>query len=75
MRFKWANFIYALAIASGLLEGFRSDQPASNIAGRFVDTKEKFVSAYDAKHTIEMEGDGTRTLIAGNDVGPSQFRL
>jgi hypothetical protein len=38
-------------------------------------TKEKFVSAYDAKHAIAMEGDGTRTLIAGNDDWPFPIPL
>ena len=38
-------------------------------------TKEKFVSAYDAKHAIEMEGDGTQTLIAGDDDWPFPIPL
>ena len=38
-------------------------------------TKEKFISAYDAKHAIEMEGDGTRTLIAGDDDWPFPIPL
>ena len=38
-------------------------------------TKEKFVSAYDAKHAIELEGDGTRTLIIGNDDWPFPIPL
>lgn len=29
--------------------------------------RQDFVSAYDAKHAIEMEGDGTQTLIIGDD--------
>jgi len=37
--------------------------------------REKFVSAYDAKHAIEMEGDGTRTLIVGNDDWPFPIPL
>ena len=32
--------------------------------------RQDFISAYDAKHAIEMEGDGTRTLIIGNDDWP-----
>ena len=32
--------------------------------------RQDFVSAYDAKHAIEMEGDGTQTLILGSDDWP-----
>ena len=38
-------------------------------------TKEKFISVYDAKHAIEMEGDGTRTLIVGDDDWPFPIPL
>jgi Protein of unknown function (DUF2950) len=37
--------------------------------------RERFLSAYDAKHAIELEGDGTRTLIAGNDDWPFPIPL
>jgi hypothetical protein len=37
--------------------------------------REKFVSAYDAKHAIEMKGDGTQTLIIGNDDWPFPIPL
>jgi Protein of unknown function (DUF2950) len=33
------------------------------------------VTAYDAKHTIEMEGDGTQTLVIGNDDWPFPIPL
>jgi Protein of unknown function (DUF2950) len=32
--------------------------------------RKNFVSAYDAKHAIESEGDGTQTLIIGDDAWP-----
>ena len=35
--------------------------------------RQDFVSAYDAKHAIEMEGDGTQTLIIGRTIGLSPF--
>ena len=35
--------------------------------------RQDFVSAYDAKHVIEMEGDGTQTLIIGEDDWPFPF--
>jgi hypothetical protein len=38
-------------------------------------TREKFVAAYDAKHEIEREGDGTQTLILGNDDFPFPIPL
>ena len=38
-------------------------------------TREKFVSAYDAKHAIEREGDGTQTLILGDDDWPFPIPL
>ena len=38
-------------------------------------TRENFVSAYDAKHAIEPEGDGTQTLIIGNDDWPFPIPL
>jgi Protein of unknown function (DUF2950) len=38
-------------------------------------TREKFVAAYDAKHEIEREGDGTQTLILGNDNFPFPIPL
>jgi Protein of unknown function (DUF2950) len=34
-----------------------------------------FVSAYDAKHAIEMEGDGTQTLFIGDDDWPFPIPL
>ena len=37
--------------------------------------RQDFVSAYDAKHTIEMEGDGTQTLIIGEDDWPFPIPL
>jgi hypothetical protein len=37
--------------------------------------REKFISAYDAKHEIELEGNGTRTLIIGNDDWPFPIPL
>ena len=37
--------------------------------------KEKFVAAYDAKHAIEREGDGTQTLIIGADNFPFPIPL
>jgi hypothetical protein len=38
-------------------------------------TREKFVAAYDAKHAIEPEGDGTQTLIIGDDNWPFPIPL
>ena len=38
-------------------------------------TREKFVAAYDAKHAIEPEGDGTQTLIIGDDDWPFPIPL
>ena len=38
-------------------------------------TREKFVSAYEAKHTIELEGNGTQTLIIGEDDWPFPIPL
>jgi hypothetical protein len=37
--------------------------------------RESFVSAYDAKHSIEMEEDGTQTIIIGNDDWPFPIPL
>lgn len=37
--------------------------------------RQDFVSAYDAKHAIEMEGDGTQTLIIGEDDWPFPIPL
>lgn len=37
--------------------------------------RENFIAAYDAKHTIELEGNGTRTLILGNDDWPFPISL
>jgi Protein of unknown function (DUF2950) len=37
--------------------------------------RQNFVSAYDAKHTIEMEGDGTQTLVIGSDDWPFPIPL
>ena len=38
-------------------------------------TREKFVAAYDAKHAIESEGDGTQTLIIGDEAWPFPIPL
>ena len=38
-------------------------------------TREKFVSAYDTKHVFELEGDGTQTLIIGDDDWPFPISL
>ena len=38
-------------------------------------TREKFVSAYDAKHELELEGNGTQTLIIGDDNWPFPIPL
>ena len=38
-------------------------------------TRENFVAAYDAKHAIEPEGDGTQTLIIGDDDWPFPIPL
>jgi hypothetical protein len=37
--------------------------------------REEFVSAYDAKHAIEAEGNGTQTLILGEDDWPFPIPL
>jgi len=37
--------------------------------------RQNFVTAYDAKHIIEMEGDGTRTLVIDNDDWPFPIPL
>jgi hypothetical protein len=37
--------------------------------------RQDFVSAYDAKHGIEIEGDGTQTLVIGNDDWPFPIPL
>jgi hypothetical protein len=37
--------------------------------------RQDFVSAYDAKHAIEMEGDGTQTLIIGDEEWPLPIPL
>ena len=37
--------------------------------------RQNFVTAYDAKHTIEMEGDGTQTLVIDNDDWPFPIPL
>ena len=38
-------------------------------------TRDKFVAAYDAKHSIELEGNGTQTLIIGDDNWPFPIPL
>jgi hypothetical protein len=38
-------------------------------------TRENFVAAYDAKHRVEFEGDGTQTLIIGDDNWPFPIPL
>jgi hypothetical protein len=37
--------------------------------------REKFVAAYDAKHSLELEGNGTQTLIIGEDNWPFPIPL
>jgi hypothetical protein len=37
--------------------------------------RDSFVSAYDAKHDLELEGDGSQTLIIGNDDWPFPIPL
>jgi hypothetical protein len=37
--------------------------------------RDNFVSAYDAKHTVELEGDGSQTLVIGNDDWPFPIPL
>jgi hypothetical protein len=37
--------------------------------------RENFISAFDAKHAIELEGDGTQTLVIGNDNWPFPIPL
>src|SRR5215510_6696296 len=37
--------------------------------------REKFVAAYDAKHALELEGNGTQTLILGDDDWPFPIPL
>jgi Protein of unknown function (DUF2950) len=37
--------------------------------------REKFVAAYEAKHTVELEGNGTQTLIIGDDNWPFPIPL
>ena len=37
--------------------------------------RQEFCRAYDAKHTIEMEGDGTQTLVIGDDDWPFPIPL
>ena len=39
------------------------------------DIRQDFISAYDAKHAIEMEGDGRQTLLIGNDDWPFPIPL
>lgn len=38
-------------------------------------TRERFIVAYDAKHSIELEGNGTQTLIIGDDNWPFPIPL
>jgi hypothetical protein len=37
--------------------------------------RDNFVSAYDAKHALELEGDGSQTLVIGNDDWPFPIPL
>ena len=37
--------------------------------------RQNFIAAYDAKHAIELEGNGTQTLILGNDDWPFPIPL
>lgn len=48
----------------------RSGDPVAD-----TNTREKFVAQYDAKHAIEPEGDGTQTLIIGDDDWPFPIPL
>jgi Protein of unknown function (DUF2950) len=52
-------------------------KPIVNSGDPVADTniRQNFVTAYDAKHTIEMEGDGTQTLVIGNDDWPFPIPL
>jgi len=44
-----------------------------NVADR--NAREKFLAEYDAKHALELEGDGTQTLIIGEDDWPFPIPL
>ncbi len=64
--------------------GERSSAIARRRDGRIVDSgdpvadsnaREKFIAAYDAKHALELEGDGTQTLILGDDNWPFPIPL
>src|SRR6188474_3258848 len=37
--------------------------------------RDNFVSAYDAKHALDLEGDGSQTLIIGDDDWPFPIPL
>jgi Protein of unknown function (DUF2950) len=43
---------------------------APNIRSSIRAERERFVAAYDAKHSLQMDGDAEVTLIAGNDDWP-----
>ena len=64
--------------------GERSSAIARRRDGRIIDSgdpvadsnaREKFIAAYDAKHALELEGDGTQTLILGDDNWPFPIPL
>jgi Protein of unknown function (DUF2950) len=64
--------------------GERSSAIARRRDGRIIDSgdpvadsnaREKFIAAYDAKHALELEGDGTQTLILGDDDWPFPIPL
>ena len=52
-------------------------QPIISSGDPVADTnvRQNFITAYDAKHAIELEGNGTQTLILGNDDWPFPIPL
>ena len=52
-------------------------RPSSASGDPVADTnvRQNFIAAYDAKHAIELEGNGTQTLILGNDNWPFPIPL
>jgi len=62
----------------GLLTVLGPDGKAIASSGDAVadaNARDNFVSAYDAKHALELEGDGSQTLIIGNDDWPFPMPL
>jgi hypothetical protein len=62
----------------GLLTVLGPDGKAIASSGDAVadaNARDNFVSAYDAKHALELEGDGSQTLIIGNDDWPFPIPL